>query len=133
MFDGTRGGVSVRTFCVPSMVSPVSRLFFPLSIQRKMWIKSISVLLLLLTVTWAQKFKEKGMSIHRRPKSLCVILSITKVVFIFVFLTLSLFSCSACTNCVDEGDENPNSRWTMPLQKLGSKQYYLGIFFKVRS
>jgi len=95
MFDGTRGGVSVRTFCVPSMVSPVSRLFFPLSIQRKMWIKSISVLLLLLTVTWAQKFKEK-----------------------------------ACTNCVDEGDENPNSRWTMPLQKLGSKQYYLGIFFK---
>lgn len=36
----------------------------------------------------------------------------------------------ACTNCVDEGDENPNSRWTMPLQKLGSKQYYLGIFFK---
>jgi len=35
-----------------------------------------------------------------------------------------------CTNCVDDGSNNPNSRWTMPLQKLGTKQYYLGIFFK---
>jgi len=36
-----------------------------------------------------------------------------------------------CTNCVDEGpNSNINSRFTMPLTKLGSKQYYLGIFFK---
>merc|ERR1711997_63122 len=35
-----------------------------------------------------------------------------------------------CTNCVDDGSSNSNSRWTMPLQKLGTKQYYLGIFFK---
>jgi len=36
-----------------------------------------------------------------------------------------------CTNCVDDGSSGPsNSRWTMPLQKLGDKQYYLGIFFK---
>merc|ERR1739836_253131 len=59
------------------------------------WIKSISVLLLLLTVTWAQKFKEKS-----------------------------------CTNCVDEGSNLVNSRFSMPLTKLGTKQYYLGIFFK---
>lgn len=38
---------------------------------------------------------------------------------------------TGCTNCVDDGAQpNSNSRWTMPLQKLGSKQYYLGIFFK---
>merc|ERR1712008_379205 len=35
-----------------------------------------------------------------------------------------------CTNCVDDGSSSSNSRWTMPLQKLGTKQYYLGIFFK---
>ena len=34
---------------------------------------------------------------------------------------------------MDEGpNSNINSRFTMPLTKLGSKQYYLGIFFKVR-
>ena len=38
-----------------------------------------------------------------------------------------------CTNCVDEGSNLVNSRFSMPLTKLGSKQYYLGIFFKVRA
>ena len=37
-----------------------------------------------------------------------------------------------CTNCVDEGSNLVNSRFSMPLTKLGAKQYYLGIFFKVR-
>ena len=32
---------------------------------------------------------------------------------------------------MDDGSSSSNSRWTMPLQKLGTKQYYLGIFFKV--
>jgi len=37
---------------------------------------------------------------------------------------------SGCTNCVDEGSNLVNSRFSMPLTKLGTKQYYLGIFFK---
>merc|ERR1711936_543642 len=41
------------------------------------------------------------------------------------------FKEQSCTNCVDEGaNSNINIRFTMPLTKLGSKQYYLGIFFK---
>lgn len=37
-----------------------------------------------------------------------------------------------CPNCVDEHSGSiAASRWTMPLLKLGEKQYYLGIFFKV--
>ena len=55
--------VSVHApFASPAMVSPLGRrLFFLLSL-RKMWIKSISVFLLISTtqVSWAQKFKEKG-------------------------------------------------------------------------
>merc|ERR1712150_236861 len=54
-----------------------------------------------------------------------------------VFFTLLSVVCGqkfkeqSCTNCVDEGaNSNINSRFTMPLTKLGSKQYYLGIFFK---
>ncbi|XP_059089711.1 mannose-binding protein C-like isoform X3 [Tigriopus californicus] len=38
-------------------------------------------------------------------------------------------SSSGCTNCIPEATGLPN-RWTMPLTTLGSKQYYLGVFFK---
>ena len=34
---------------------------------------------------------------------------------------------------MDEGSNLVNSRFSMPLTKLGAKQYYLGIFFKVRA
>ena len=37
-----------------------------------------------------------------------------------------------CPNCVDDSTGRSGNRWTMPLQRLGDKQYYLGIFFKVR-
>merc|ERR1719464_2505683 len=35
-----------------------------------------------------------------------------------------------CPNCVDDSTGRSGNRWTMPLQRLGDKQYYLGIFFK---
>lgn len=36
-----------------------------------------------------------------------------------------------CTNCVDgDAGRAASNRWTMPLHRLGDKQYYLGIFFK---
>ncbi len=37
----------------------------------------------------------------------------------------------APTVAIDDGD-SPANRWAMLLHKLGSKQYYLGVFFKVR-
>jgi len=37
---------------------------------------------------------------------------------------------SDCPNCVDDSTGRSGNRWTMPLQRLGDKQYYLGIFFK---
>merc|ERR1711899_114858 len=60
-----------------------------------------------------------------------------RIKIIVAFFTLLSVICGqkfkeqSCTNCVDEGpNSNINSRFTMPLTKLGSKQYYLGIFFK---
>jgi len=38
---------------------------------------------------------------------------------------------SGCPDCVDSSTgRSGGNRWTMPLQRLGDKQYYLGIFFK---
>ena len=48
-----------------------------------------------------------------------------------VFILCPSFPFAGCTNCVNGGTGSPN-RWTMPLQRLGNKQYYLGIFFKVK-
>lgn len=45
----------------------------------------------------------------------------------FFFFYLSL----GCTNCVGDGGGASPNRWTMPLHRLGGKQYYLGVFFKV--
>ena len=39
---------------------------------------------------------------------------------------------SGCVNCIPDGAVTGGNRWKMPLQTLGNKQYYLGIFFKVR-
>ena len=39
---------------------------------------------------------------------------------------------TGCPDCVDSSTgRSGGNRWTMPLQRLGDKQYYLGIFFKV--
>jgi len=38
---------------------------------------------------------------------------------------------AGCTNCVDgDAGRAASNRWTMPVTRLGDKQYYLGIFFK---
>ncbi|XP_037085886.1 C-type lectin 37Db-like [Pollicipes pollicipes] len=42
----------------------------------------------------------------------------------------SFRSNSVCDSCVDEKGSSALDRWKMPVQTLGRKQYYLGIFFK---
>ncbi len=56
-------------------------------------------------------------------------------IFLFCIKTtknVNFFSSLGCTNCIDGEFTADKNRWTMPLQKLGEKQYYLGIFFKVK-
>jgi len=44
---------------------------------------------------------------------------------------MAFYFSTGCTNCIDGELIQDKNRWNMPLEKLGDKQYYLGIFFKV--
>jgi hypothetical protein len=51
-----------------------------------------------------------------------------KIILVIFFLYLT-----ACENCVDGTEPDLKARWTMPLNDMGHKKYYLGIFFKVKT
>merc|ERR1712137_664367 len=48
-------------------------------------------------------------------------------------LAASLPRDDKCSNCLSEPSTSSllSAQWTMPLSRLGEKQYYLGTFFKL--
>ena len=128
--------VPIRTLCVHSNRSPLAgacksaavAYFFHLS-ERNMWLLKYLICAFFIITVSAQKFKSKG-------KPWFKLLSFFSSCLTYVGFSNEknniYIALLECTNCVDDGSSGPsNSRWTMPLQKLGDKQYYLGIFFKV--